>query len=92
MVTPLGEIFVLAQGAAPAFASLGAGETIAVFEGDHYTAELWRNADRKPRGERFGQLAALAGRIAMTRFGRPFEPARFAEGVAAAARRIRASQ
>lgn len=86
---PLAALIELAVEDEPRFAPLGLGERIALLEGDHYTAQLWRAAAAQPRDLRFAELAALAGRIPMARFWRPFEASRFDAGVAAAARYIR---
>lgn len=77
---PLGGLFYLEQGEPPQVAPLTAGERIERLQDDHYTAELWRQAAGETRAERFAALAALARRIAMRRFVRPFDPARFGEG------------
>ena len=64
---------------------------IARLEDDHYTAQLWLAARGAAPAHRFAELAALAARIGMHRFVRPFDAARFAEGVALAARHIRSA-
>lgn len=87
---PLGELVFLEAGESPMIEALAGGERIARLQDDHYTAQLWLAANRPDRAARFAGLAQLAARIAMRRFVRPFDPARFGEGVAAMAAHIRA--
>ena len=86
---PLAELMFLERGDAPLVAPLSGAERIGRLQDDHYTAELWRQANAQQRPDRFATLAALARRIAMQRFVRPFEPARFAEGIDHIAAHIR---
>ena len=86
---PLAELVFLERGDEPLVAPLAGAERIARLQDDHYTAELWRQATDQPRAERFATLAELARRIAMQRFVRPFEPARFAQGIDRIAAHIR---
>ena len=86
---PLGELMFLEAGGDPGISALAGGERIARLQDDHYTAQLWLAAARPDRAARFAGLAQLAGRIAMRRFVRPFDPARFGEGVTAMAAHIR---
>jgi len=86
---PLGELVFLEAGEGPCVESLAGGERIARLQDDHYTAQLWLAAERPDRAARFAGLARLAGRIAVRRFVRPFDPTRFGEGVAAIAAHIR---
>ena len=78
---PLAGLYYLEQGEFPEVAALAGGDRIERLQDDHYTAELWRQAAGETRAARFATLAALARRIAMQRFVRPFDPARFAEGI-----------
>ena len=78
---PLAGLYYLEQGETPQVAPLAGGDRIERLQDDHYTAELWRQAAGETRAARFATLAALARRIAMQRFARPFDPARFAEGI-----------
>ena len=78
---PLAGLFFLEQGETPEVAPLAGGERIERLQDDHYTADLWRQATDQTRAARFATLAALARRMAMQRFTRPFDPARFAEGI-----------
>lgn len=78
---PLAGLFYLEQGEAAEVAPLAGGERIERLQDDHYTAELWRQAAGQTRAARFATLAALARRMTMQRFVRPFDAGRFAEGV-----------
>ena len=86
---PLAELVFLEPGENPLVASLAGAERIERLQDDHYTAELWRQATDHSRAERFATLAALARRIAMQRFVRPFDTAQFARGVSFIAAHIR---
>ena len=86
---PLAELVFLERGDTPLVAPLAGAERIDRLQDDHYTAELWRQANPQPRSEHFATLAALARRIAMQRFVRPFDPAQFARGVSFIAAHIR---
>lgn len=86
---PLAELVFLEPGDDPLVAPLGGAERIERLQDDHYTAELWRQAADQLRAERFATLAALARRIAMGRFVRPLDPARFAESTDFIAAHIR---
>jgi len=87
-VLPLGELVVLAEGEGLAITPLAPGERIAVLGEDHYTADLFALARQLDMPSRFALFAELAARIAMQRFTRPRDPARFAAGVDAMARHI----
>jgi hypothetical protein len=87
-VLPLARLSLLAEGQDCRFEPLSAGERIALLGDDHYTADLFALARGLDRAARFALFAQLAGRIPMERFTRPRDPARFAEGAAAMARRI----
>ena len=86
---PLAELLFLERGDAPLVTPVAGAQRIERLQDDHYTAELWRQATAHSRTERFATLAALARRIAMRRFVRPFDPPRFAEGVGFIAAHIR---
>ena len=79
-VLPLAAIHFLEPGEEPRLQPISAGERIARLQDDHYTAELFERARGLSRVDRFAQLAAIAARVSMTRFARPFDPARFSEG------------
>lgn len=78
---PLAELIFLEQGESPALLPVAAGERIARLQDDHYTAELFEHASRLDRPQRFAQLAAIAARIPMRRFARPFAADKFDEGL-----------
>ena len=86
---PLGELMFLETGDDPHIAALTGAERLERLQDDHYTAELWRQANGQSRPERFATLAGLARRIAMRRFVRPFDPARFPAGIDCIAAHIR---
>ena len=86
---PLAELVFLEPGDDPLVAPLAGAERIERLQDDHYTAELWRKAKHQSRPERFVTLAALARRIAMQRFVRPLDPARFAQSTGFIAAHIR---
>ena len=79
---PLAGLYYLEQGEPPQVSPLAGGDQIERLQDDHYTAELWCQAADQTRAARFAALAALARRIAMRRFVRSFDPARFAQGIA----------
>lgn len=86
---PLAELVFLERGEAIRVEALAGGERIARLQDDHYTAQLWLAAARPDRAARFAGLARLAARIAMRRFVRPFDPARFEAATACIAAHVR---
>lgn len=78
---PLAGLYYLEQCETPKVVPLTGGDRIERLQDDHYTAELWRLAGGETRAARFATLAALARRIAMLRFARPFDRLRFGQGV-----------
>ena len=86
---PLAELVFLEPGNDLQVTPLGGAQRINRLQDDHYTAELWRQATGHSRPQRFAMLAALARRIAMQRFVRPFDPARFAQSTDFIAAHIR---
>ena len=88
---PLAELIFLDTGAEASIEPIEGGARIArLHDDDHYTAQLWSLVNRQSRAERFSALAALARRVPMRRFVRPFDPARFGESVACIAAHIQA--
>lgn len=87
---PLAELIFLAAGSPAAIDPIEGGERIARLDDDHYTAHLWRLANELTRSARFAALAALARRVPMRRLVRPFDRARFGEGVACIAAHLEA--
>jgi hypothetical protein len=86
---PLGALFFLEVGDAPAILPLAAGERIARLQDDHYTAHLFERAGKLPLAERFALLARVAAAMPMARFARPFDAARFNQCTAFIAEHIR---
>ena len=86
---PLAELVFLESGSDPLVVPLRGAHRIDRLQDDHYTAQLWHQASDHSRAERFAMLAALARRIPMSRFVRPFDPARFAQSTAFIAAHIR---
>ena len=86
---PLAGLTFLETGSDPLITPLSGAQRIDRLQDDHYTAELWRQANDHARPERFAGLAALARRIPMSRFVRPLDPARFAQSTDFIAAHIR---
>ena len=86
---PLAELLFLEAGNHPALLPVAPGERLARLQDDHYTARLFAKAGGLSRAERFKQLAAIARRMPMRRFARPFDPAAFDRGLAFIADHIR---
>jgi hypothetical protein len=86
---PLAELIFLEEGPGPVMASITGAERIAKLQDDHQTSHLFAGAQRFDRTRQFDHLSRLASRIDMTRFVRPRDRARFAEGVALAAEHVR---
>lgn len=86
---PLAGLFFLEPGERPELLPIAPGERLARLQDDHYTAQLFERAGGLTRAQRFAQLAGLVRRMPMRRFARPFDPARFDEGLGAIAAHIR---
>jgi hypothetical protein len=79
---PLGElIFLEEEGAEPMIASIRGAERFARMDDDHQTAHLFAGARQFDRAAQFAHRARLAQQIAMARFVRPRDAARFDEGI-----------
>lgn len=87
---PLAELIFLEEGTPPAIERLSGGERFLRTQDDHYTAHLFAVARQFDRAEQFAHRARLARQIAMARFVRPWDGARFHDGVALAQRHIAA--
>lgn len=85
---PLAELIFLERGTPIAIERLSGAERFVRTQDDHYTAELFAAARQFDRAAVFAHRARLASQIAMSRFVRPWDRARFHEGVAAAARHV----
>lgn len=79
---PLRQLVFLEDGAGPLIEPIGGARRIARLNDDHYTADIFAMARRLDPAGRFALIAAIAPRIAMSRFVRPRDPARFAETAA----------
>jgi len=87
---PLAELIFLEEGTPPAIERLSGGERFLRTQDDHYTAHLFAVARQFDRAEQFAHRARLARQIAMARFVRPWDRARFHGGVALARRHVTA--
>jgi hypothetical protein len=85
---PLAELVFLEQGNDVAMDRLAGAESFLRTQDDHYTAHLFAAATRLDRQAQFEHRARLARQIAMFRFVRPWDPARFDEGAGMVARHI----
>jgi hypothetical protein len=85
---PLAELIFLERGAPMTIKRLSGAECFVRTQDDHYTAELFAAARQFDRAGLFAHRARLARQIPMARFVRPWDRARFHEGVELAARHI----
>lgn len=76
---PLGALVFLEDGPEPDLAVIGGGEKIARLSDDHYTREMFREANAMDPAAQFALQARIARALPMYRFARPMDPARFAE-------------
>jgi hypothetical protein len=79
---PLRELIFLEEGPDASIERLVGAERVARMEDDHYTSWLFAAARGFDRAGQFAHLARMAGRIAMAKFVRPHDAARFRQGVA----------
>jgi len=79
---PLATLTFLEEGGEAAIAPIQGAERLVRLQDDHYTAYLYHLARGFDRQAHFAHLARLARQIAMARFVRPRDTARFADGVA----------
>ena len=87
---PLAGLSFLEPGEECAFAPLRPSERMQRLRDGHYTTHQYAASRQFDPAATFAHLAAMAGMIDMQVFRRPFDPARFAEGVACAEAHIRA--
>ncbi|HKX91510.1 MAG TPA: hypothetical protein VJM15_03695 [Sphingomicrobium sp.] len=87
-VLPLGQLLFLENGSRLAIEPLTGSERFVMLQDDHQTAHLFAGARRFDRKAQFEHLARLARQIEMARFVRPYDVARFDEGVALAAEHV----
>jgi hypothetical protein len=78
---PLAELVFLEEGDSATISPITGGERMMRLQDDHYTALFFEIAQRPDRAERFRQLSRLARSIAINRFVRPRDAARFADDV-----------
>ncbi|MEO6114098.1 MAG: hypothetical protein ABIP07_06600 [Sphingomicrobium sp.] len=81
-VLPLCELIFLEEGPGMTITPLVGAARLASMHDDHQTARLHAAAHKLGPADRFEHLNRLARRIRMSRFVRPRDPHRFAEGVA----------
>jgi len=79
---PLGELIFLEEGPDPAITPITGSQRLVRLQDDHQTTHLFAGARQFDRAAQFAHLSRLARQIAMARFVRPFDPARFANTVA----------
>jgi len=75
---PLGQLLILDHAETPAITKLGGGERVFALLSDQVTHDF---PDATPPAMRFARAAGLARRIPMARLSRPFDAARFQEGM-----------
>ena len=85
---PLGELIFLEEGPDVVLTQLAGSERFVRLQDDHQTAYLFEAARRFSRGDQFAHRARLAKQILMSCFQRPFDVARFSEGLAFIAQHI----
>ncbi|MFN3517093.1 MAG: hypothetical protein ACK4YM_08040 [Novosphingobium sp.] len=81
-VVPLRQLIFLADDEVPQIEPIGGAQRLACLNDDHYTADIFAMARRLDLAGRFALIAAIAPHIAMSRFARPRDTARFAETTA----------
>ena len=78
-ILPLRALVVLAEGEECSLVPVSAGERIALLDDDHHTRLIYEDAAGFTQADKFRLLARIAGRLAIHRFTRPKDPARFGE-------------
>ena len=89
VVLPLAQLIFLEEGSPASISAISGAERFTRVQDDHYTADLFATAAEHDRRGQFSHFTRLARQIDMARFVRPRDVARFAEGVAMAARHVR---
>ena len=89
-VLPLASLTFLEHGEPARIEPLSGAEKLLRLQDDHYTTDLFLAASQPDRAARFGQLAALARSLTLSRFIRPRDPARFALDAGLAERHVKA--
>jgi hypothetical protein len=85
---PLAHLVFLEQGPSPHWHVVEGAERFARLADDHYTQDLYHEAQRPDRATLFGLRARLAGMVPMARLVRPFSSAGFAGSLDLAAREL----
>lgn len=89
---PLAELVFLEVGAQPEFLPIAGAQRFLRLSDDHYTQQLHAAARGHDLGSLFAEQARLARQVALHRFIRPRDPARFAASAAVAAAHVRNSK
>jgi hypothetical protein len=89
---PLAELIFLERGRPLAIEQLTGAERFLRTQDDHYTAQLYAAARQFDPTTEFTHRARLARQIAMSRFTRPWDRTRFADGVVLVARHVMGKQ
>lgn len=74
---PLGALVFLEEGTPAAWSPLAGAERFARLADDHYTQDLYAEAQRPDRAVLFALRARIAGQVAMARLTRPRSPSGF---------------
>ena len=85
---PLAQLVFLEQGPAAAWHVLEGAERFVRLADDHYTQDLYHEAQRPDRAALFALRARLAAKVAMARLVRPFSGAGFAASLDLAEREL----
>lgn len=78
---PLAQLIFLEEGPEATIETVSGFERFERMQDDHYTAELYANAQGFDRAGRFAHLSQLANRVPSARFARPRDLSRFHNGV-----------
>jgi hypothetical protein len=89
---PLAELIFLERGSPMAIECLSGAERFVRTQDDHYTAQLFAAARQFDRTAQFEHRARLARQIPMARFVRPWDRARFHQGVDLVTRHVAAGE
>lgn len=86
---PLHRLVFLEEGPALHWEPITGAQRLVRLEDDHYTWQLWLEAQAPTRAEIFAMRGRLARQIAMARLARPRSPGHFTASLELAARQIR---
>lgn len=87
-ILPLRALIVLEEAEECALVPVSPGERIALLDDDHHTRLIYEDAAAITQADKFRLLARIAGRLAIHRFARPKDPARFGETTGFLAERL----